>query len=67
MDETDQEQATATTNAGSSTALLTKCVSNFAQDDKFFRGFEGERATAKADPYGMTTKKRDDNKKMVSS
>jgi hypothetical protein len=33
-------------------------VSNFAQDDKVFWGFEGEQATAKADPYGMTTKKK---------
>jgi hypothetical protein len=31
-DDTDQEQATAT--AGPSTALLTKYVSNFAQDDR---------------------------------
>jgi hypothetical protein len=31
-------------------------VSNFAQDDKVSWDFEGKRAMAKADPYGMTTK-----------
>ena len=33
-DETDQEQATAGTTAGPSTASLTEYVSNFAQDDR---------------------------------
>jgi hypothetical protein len=50
-DDTDQEQAIAT--AGPSTALLTKCVSNFAQNDRWvgaaWEGKNGAEARAEAD------------------
>jgi hypothetical protein len=71
-DQRDQEQATATAGpfdrlrAGSSTALLTTCVGNYAQDDSVGGGHgkAGRRATAEADSSAAL---RNDNRERANA
>src|SRR5437879_4894858 len=70
-DGTDQEQARASATAGpfgrlragSSTSLLTKCVSNFAQDDKSLGAPWGARTTARAEADSFASLRKDNRER----